>query len=101
MITIDFKPEKKQTFNLIGRIKVQVLVMLSVLALSLVAAQLIFAASLATDGAKLATVEEELARLEAENTTLKVEIARRASLTALSEKARELGFEKPQKVITP
>lgn len=101
MILVDFKPEKKQNFNLIGRIKVQILVILSVLALSLVAAQLILAASLATDGAKFASIEKELARLEAENTTLRVEIAKISSLSALSLKAHELGFEKPQRVITP
>lgn len=101
MILVDFKPEKKQTLNLLGRIKVQVLVMLSVLALALVAAQLIFAAGLATDGAKFAGIEEELARLEAQNSSLRVEIAKASSLSTLSEKAKELGFEKPQQVITP
>lgn len=101
MIIVDFKPEKKQTLSLLGRIKVQVLMILSVLALSLVAAQLIFAADLATDGAKFAAVEEELARLEAQNSSLRVEIAKASSLSTLSEKAKELGFEKPQRVITP
>lgn len=101
MILVDFKPEKKQTLSLLGRIKVQVLVILSVLALSLVAAQLIFAADLATDGAKFAGIEEELARLEAQNSSLRVEIAKVSSLSTLSEKAKELGFEKPQRVITP
>lgn len=101
MLTVDFKPEKKRNFNLLGRIKVQVLILLSVLALALVVAQLIFAAGLATDGVKFAHVEEELARLEAQNSSLRVEIAKASSLSTLSEKARDLGFEKPQKVITP
>lgn len=101
MILVDFKPEKKPNFNLIGRIKVQVLILLSVLATVLVVAQLIFAAGLATDGAKLAAIEEELSRLEAQNAALRVEIAKVSSLATLSGKARELGFEKPQQVITP
>lgn len=101
MILIDFKPEKKGNFNLLGRIKVQVLILLSVLALALVVAQLIFAAGLATDGAKFASIEEELTWLEAQNSSLRVEIAKASSLSTLSEKARDLGFEKPQQVITP
>ena len=63
--------------------------------------QLVFANGLATDGQKIAQVEEEIQNLESENTILRVEIARKSSLVSLSKKAAEDGFKKPSLVITP
>lgn len=97
----DFKIKKKENFNLIGKIKVKVLVITGLLVGTLFFAQLVFANNLATDGEKLAKIHEEIKRLDAENTTLKVEIAKESSLVTLSQKAQNLGFLNPSKVITP
>ncbi|OGD94541.1 hypothetical protein A2697_01280 [Candidatus Curtissbacteria bacterium RIFCSPHIGHO2_01_FULL_41_44] len=102
-----FQPRRKNDKNLlsgwqsIGKIKIRVLVTTTVLVSLLLVTQLVFAASLATDGRKLSEIGSEIQRLEAENTTLKAKIAQAASLATLSEKAQVLGFEKPTKVITP
>jgi hypothetical protein len=87
-------------FNLIGKIKVRVLVVLSVVIFALIFAQLVFANNLATEGQKLAQVYTEIRELEAENTLLKVEIAKKSSLASLSKEAQSQGFRKPEKVIT-
>jgi len=92
----DFKIKKKRNFNLIGRIKVQVLLASAILVISLFFVQLVFANSLATDGEKLAQIDQEIQKLEAENTTLKVKIAQESSLVTLSQKAKDAGFQKPQ-----
>jgi len=92
----DFKIKKKRSFNLIGRIKVQVLLASAILVISLFFVQLVFANSLATDGEKLAQIEQEIDKLQEENTTLKVKIAQESSLTTLSQKAKNIGFQKPQ-----
>ena len=97
----DFKIKKKENFNLIGKIKVKVLVIISLLVSASFFAQLVLANNLATDGEKLAKIHEEIKRLDAENTTLKVEIAQESSLNAISQKAQSLGFLNPAKVITP
>ena len=97
----DFKIKKKDNFNLIGKSKVKVLVIIGLLVSASFFAQLVFANNLATDGEKLAKIHEEIKKLEAENTTLKVEIAQESSLNTLSEKAQKLGFAKPSQVITP
>lgn len=98
----DFKIEQKEnTFNLIGKIRVKVLVVTAVAATALIFVQLVFANNLATDGHKLSNVNDEIARLERENTNLKAQIAQQSSLVSLSKKAQELGFEKPAKVIIP
>lgn len=103
MLIKDFntKKENNNNFNLIGRVRVKVLVVAAVLAATLITAQLVFASNLATDGTKLSEITGEIAKLEAENTTLKAQIAQNTSLTSLSKKAQELGFEKPTKVIVP
>lgn len=98
----DFKTKKENSsFNLIGKIRVKILVAVAVTTIALIFVQLIFANNLATDGHKLSSVNDEIARLERENTTLKVQIAEASALTSLSEKTQELGFEKPTKVIIP
>ena len=97
----DFKVRKKETYNLAGKIKVKVLVLFVLVVITLFTTQLVFANSLATDGQKLAEIESEIERLEAENTTLKAKIAQESSLVVLSQKAQDLGFNKPSKVIIP
>ncbi|MDP2632972.1 MAG: hypothetical protein Q8P25_04610 [Candidatus Curtissbacteria bacterium] len=101
-MTRDFKIERKEpNFNLVGKIKVKVLVAFTVFALALIFTQLVFANNLATDGNKLSNTNEEITKLERDNTTLKAQIAQESSLTVLSQKAKESGFEKPTKVIIP
>lgn len=100
-MTRDYKIEHKDSFNLIGRIKVKVLVAFTIFALALIFTQLVFANNLATDGNKLSNINKEIAKLERENTSLKTQIAQESSLTVLFQKAKESGFEKPTKVIVP
>lgn len=99
----DFKKNQRNenSFNLIGKVKVKILIVFSCILFTLIAAQLVFAANLATDGEKLSRIYEEIERLEVENTRLRLEIAQNSSLTVLSQKATESGFVKPTKVITP
>ena len=92
----DYKIKKKRSFNLIGKIKVQILLTFACLVVSLFFVQLVFANSLATDGEKLAQIEQEIDKLQEENTTLKVKIAQESSLITLSQKAKDIGFKKPQ-----
>ena len=89
--------EKKHT----GGVKVKLMVVISAAASLLFFTQLVFANGLATDGQKIAQVEEEIQKLESENTILRVEIAKKSSLSTLSQKAQEQGFKKPSLVITP
>jgi len=97
----DFKIKKKKNFNLIGKVKVKVLVIIGILVMASFFAQLVFANNLATDGQKLAQIQKEIKSFETENTTLKVNIAKESSLISLSQKAQELNFSKPSEVITP
>ena len=61
--------EKKHT----GGVKVKLMVVISAVASLLFFTQLVFANGLATDGQKIAQVEEEIQKLESENTILRVE----------------------------
>ena len=98
----DFKTRRnQQNFNLIGKIKVKVLIILATTVALILTTQLVFAASLATDGEKLSQTEQEIRSLEKENTTLKVKIANESSLKTLSQKAEQLGFKKPSEIIAP
>jgi len=97
----DFKIEKKQSFNLIGKIRVKLLIFLGFAVLTLFFTQLVFANNLATDGQRLSQIEDQINQLQAENSILKVKIAQESSLTNLSQKAKDQGFLKPTKVITP
>ena len=98
-LNINFK--KKNDFNLIGKIRLKVLVIATVIITTLLFTQLVFANNLATDGQKLSEVEDEIQKLTAENTSLKVQIATESSLSNLAKKAAELGFSKPSLIITP
>lgn len=96
----DFRVAKKeQSYNLIGRIRVRLLVGFTVLVVGLFFTQLVFANSLATDGQKLAQIQNQITSLQAQNMTLKVQIAQASSFQTLSKKASDLGFISPQKLI--
>lgn len=99
MIRSDFKVKKERNFSLFGgKIRLRVLVAVFILVIALVFAQLVFANNLAVDGQKLSEIDDEIKNLEAQNTTLRVEIAKTSSLTSLGKRAHELGFIKPQKI---
>lgn len=99
----DFKYKKtnNDSLNLVGKIKLKLLLTLAFFTITSVFGQLVFASNLAVDGQKLSEIEKQIQQLEAENTTLKVEIAKESSLLKLSEKAQEMGFRRPSEVIIP
>lgn len=100
MIKRDCKIKYKQRFSPQGKIALKIIFFASLVAMSLIFAQLVFANNLAIDGQKLSVLEEDIKNLEAENTTLKVEIAKESSLTNLYKKAEYEGFTKPSKINT-
>lgn len=93
------KTRKSQIASLAGKIKVKLVLFFAILVAFLIFVQLVFAGNLAVDGQKLAEVDEQIKKLEAENTTLRLEIAKETSLAVLSQKAYRLGFNKPEKLI--
>ena len=97
----DFKNRNKHEKKPTGGVKVKLMVVISAAASLLFFTQLVFANGLATDGQKIGQVEEEIQKLESENTILRVEIAKKSSLVSLSKRAAEDGFKKPYLVITP
>lgn len=97
----DFKVEKKENYNFFGRIKVKLLVIVGFLVVVIFFGQLIFANKLATDGGKLSQIEKEIQGLEEQNNILRAKIAQESSLVNISQKAQNLGFEKPTTVILP
>ena len=97
----DFKNRQNQDKKHIGGVKVKLMVVISAAATLSFFTQLVFANGLATDGQKIAQTEDEIQKLESENTILRVEIAKKSSLSTLSQKAQEQGFKKPSLVITP
>lgn len=84
-----------------GRVKIKMLLCLAVGIAALLSAQLVFASNLSTDGQNLTTIENEISQQETTNLNLRAQIARVSSLKNLSEKAQNLGFQAPDKVITP
>ena len=97
----DFKNRQNQDKKHIGGVKVNLMVVISAAATLSFFTQLVFANGLATDGQRLAEVDEEIQKFESENTILRVEIAKTSSLVTLSEKASDEGYKKPALVITP
>lgn len=53
----------------------------------------------ATEGAKLANLEQESRELARKNQLLEAELVSSSSLSELGEKAEELGFQKPANVV--
>ena len=97
----DFKIQKKNNFNLVGKIKVKVIVFIGSLVAFSFFAQLVFANNIATDGQRLSKIQQEINKLEAENTTMRMRIAQESSLATLSQKAQKLNFSRPTKIVTP
>ena len=95
------KTNKNGNYNLVGKVKVKLLMILAFVVIASFFTQLVFAGNLAVGGQKLSEVENEIEKLEAENTTLRVEIAKEAALLNLAQEAQKLGFEKPKEVIIP
>jgi len=99
MLRSDYKDkERKKYSKFYGEIRLKILVVIAILVVSLVSSQLVFANNLAVDGQKLSEIDDQIKNLDAQNTTLKIEIAKISSLTQLSQKAEVLGFVKPQRV---
>ncbi len=93
------KKQKENSFNLVGKIKVKILVICAFVVVSLFFAQLVFANNLAVDGQKLSQIQDQISKLEEENITLKAQIAQESALTTLSQKAEKMGFAKSSKTI--
>lgn len=99
MLPVSYKKIEYQKGKPAGKIRVKILVIFATLVAGLFFAQLVFANNLATDGKKLSRTEEEIQKLEEENTVLKIKIAQNSSLSNLSKKAKEMGFIKPSEVL--
>ncbi len=99
----DFKlyAQKKNRLNLIGKIKVKLLVVFAFVIATLFATQLAFASNLAVGGQKISEVEREIQALDEKNTKFKVEIAEESSLTSLASYAKDHGYINPKDVISP
>ena len=93
--------EKKEKIDLIGKVKLKILVFFAVILTLLFGAQIIFAGNLTSDGKKLHEVSAEANRLESENLYLKSKIAKVSSLTNLFQRSQEMGFHIPSKVLNP
>lgn len=93
----DYKslPKREPNFLLRGVVRLRVLLAFFVFLGLLLASQLVFAASLATDGQKLSQIDEEIKKLESENNIIKAKIAQESSLLTLSKKAQQNGFVQP------
>jgi len=85
----------------LGKVKIKILLLLTLALAGLLSAQLVFAANLSTDGQTLTSVEREIGNQETKNLDLRWKIAEVSSLTNLSQKAQKLGFVTPEKIITP
>lgn len=85
----------------LGKVKIKILLLLTIVLASLLSAQLVFATNLSTDGQTLTSVEKQIESQETENLNLRSKIAKVSSLANLSKKAQKLGFETPEKIITP
>lgn len=99
----DFIPKKeRKKLIFFGKAKLQIVLSVGVFTiLALIFGQLVFANNLATDGEKLANIEDQIQKLEDENTSLRMQIAKETSLTNLSKEAQEKGFSHPAKIIRP
>lgn len=97
MTNYDFKLETKKESHLFGKIKVGMIFILCIATVLIVGVQLVFATSLATDGAKLAQIEAEIKRMEAQNTSLRARIAQESALNNLVKKAPQMGFLEEKK----
>lgn len=98
----DFIPKENKKLRFFGKAKLQILVYVGIFTLiALVFGQLVFANNLATDGEKLANIEDQIQKLQDENTSLRVRIAKETSLVNLSKIAQDEGFSRPAKIVRP
>lgn len=97
----NYKIEKKEKIDLLGKVKLKILVFFAIILTALFAAQIVFAGNLSSDGKKLHEIKTEISSLESENLYLKSKIAQTSSLTGLFQKAQALGFKKPEKLLNP
>lgn len=84
-----------------GKVKIKILLLITIVVAGLLSAQLVFASNLSTDGQTLSSVENQIQTQETESLNLRAKIAQVSSLQKLSQDAQKLGFETPEKVITP
>lgn len=85
----------------LGKIRIKFLIVLSILLTLLLSTQLVFATNLSVGGQTLSKIEQEISQLETENLNLSVKIAQASSLTHLWQRAQNLGYSTPEKIITP
>jgi len=99
----DFLPKKEnKKLRFFGKAKLQIVIYVGVFTmLALIFGQLVFANNLATDGEKLANIEDEIQKLQYENTSLRMQIAKETSLAYLSQVAQKEGFSRPAKIVRP
>lgn len=89
------------SLNSFGRVKIKFLLILALVLVILLSTQLVFATNLSTDGQTLSSIEKEIQTEETKSLDLRTKISHASSLTNLSQKARQLGFSNPEKIITP
>lgn len=87
--------------NSLGRVKIKFLIILAAVLGVLFSTQLVFATNLSLDGQALASIEKEIQNEETKSLQLRTKIAQFSSLNYLSGKALQLGFTRPDKIITP
>ena len=87
--------------NSLGRVKIKFLIILAIVLGVLLSTQLVFATNLSTDGQALASIEKEIQKEETKSLQLRTKIAQTSALINLSQKAQQLGFSHPEKIITP
>lgn len=96
--------QKFKVRNLVGSKKAQILgVKIPLFMLLLLAitglSSVFLAIEISTSGAELAKLESESARLKREKEILTVDLVKASSLSSLGERAEEMGFVKPERVL--
>ena len=89
----------KNKFSVRTRYILSYIICIALVIFTLFTAQIVFASNLAVDGQKKSKVDEQIKVLEAQNTILKIEIAKESSLTSLVKKAKDLGFKNPEDIL--
>src|SRR3989338_5173079 len=87
--------------NSLGRVKIKFLIVLAIALAVIFGIQLVIATNLSTDGQTLSAIDEEIRNEETKNLELRTKIAQFSSLSYLSQKAQQLGFTNPDKIIAP
>lgn len=87
----------KTNKNIAAKKKGKTLVLIVVLAL--LAGKVFLAIDSATNGAEIAVLQEKEEKIQLEKKELTAKLVEFSSLNGLGEKASEMGFSKPQKVV--